>query len=376
MHSPIAPSSADCWVPCRGYVPMIARVPAPPETDESRDGTASHWVGSEALEGRPVAVGAVAPNGVVTTTEMHDGAQLWVDTVTHAATTLGLREHVQVESRLAVTSVHAECFGTTDTWLWDASTRTLRVWDYKYGHRFVEVMGNWQMILYALGVLELLGLDERNWSDVWIELTIVQPRCYRAAGPVRTWRFRAPDLVPYRNTLILAARGQMDGTGQLTAGEHCRDCPARYACPALNRAVHEVIGLSSEQYLDELHPGDLGFHLDALEAAQGLLKARISGIRGQMEARINSGKDVPGWTVERVPGHLKWTAPLDTVKLLAALYGKPLTKEEPVTPTQAIKAGIPADVVNENAKRGYSLTLARNDKLIARAAQELGHHGK
>jgi len=51
MHSPIAPSSADCWVPCRGYVPMIARVPAPPETDESRDGTASHWVGSEALEG-------------------------------------------------------------------------------------------------------------------------------------------------------------------------------------------------------------------------------------------------------------------------------------------------------------------------------------
>lgn len=376
MHSPIAPSSAERWVPCPGSVSLCQRVPEPPEGEEARDGTASHWVGSESLLGRPVAVGAVAPNGVVTTVEMHEGAQLWVDTCTRAVEDAGLQGHLQVESRLSISSVHRECFGTTDTWLWDERTRTLRVWDYKFGHRFVEVVGIWQLILYALGVLELLGLDDRNWDDVWVELTIVQPRCYRSEGPVRSWRIRAVGLVPYRDALILAANAAMSGTGALKAGEHCRDCPARHACPALNRAVHEVLGMSSEQYLDELRPEDLGHHLDALEAAQGLLKARISGLRGHIEANVRAGRNVPGFTLERVASRLKWTSPVESIRLLGAMYGATVTKEEPVTPTQAIKAGVPAEVVEEHAQRGHSLELARTDKLIARAAQELGHHGK
>lgn len=376
MHSPIAPSSAERWVPCPGSVSLCQRVPEPPEGEEARDGTASHWVGSEALEGRTVAVGAMAPNHVVTTEAMHEGAQLWVDTCRKAEFDLGLIGHLQVESRLAMPNVHDECFGTTDTWLWDERTRTIRVWDYKYGHRFVNVVGIWQMILYVLGIMELLGIDDRNWSDVWVELTIIQPRCYRSEGPVRTWRVRASDLAPYRRMLINSAREAMSGTGRLVAGEYCRDCPGRYACPALNRAVHEVFGLSSEQYLDELALSDLGQHLEALEAAQGLLNARISGIRGQIEASVRGGKSVPGWTLDRVAGRLKWTSPIESIKLLGAMYGAKVTQEEPVTPTQAIKAGLPAEVVKQHAQRGYSLELARSDKLITRAAQELGHHGK
>lgn len=376
MHSPIAPSSAECWVNCRGSVALCQRVPVPPETDESRDGTASHWVGSEALEGRPVSIGAVAPNMVTTTEEMHEGAQLWINTCSRAVEESGLQGHLQVESRLSMAQVHEQCFGTTDTWLWDERRRTLRIWDYKYGHRFVDIVGNWQLLLYALGALDLLGLDDRNWSDVWVELTIIQPRSFRSEGPVRTWRLSARDLPRYRDSLVAAAREALSPGAQLNVGPWCRDCTARHGCPALNRAVHEIQDMVSEQYLDLLSPTDLGKHLEALERAEGLLKSRISGIRGHIEAEVRSGKGVPGWLLERVEGRLKWTAPLESIRLIGALYGATVTKEEPITPTQAIKAGIPAEVVNNHAKRGQSLELARNDKLITRIAQELGHHGK
>src|SRR5690606_25074571 len=69
------------------------------------------------------------------------------------------------EQRVDIPRVHAECWGTPDFWTAvfpedeRGSKRYVRVVDYKYGHRFVEVFENLQLAAYASGVLSQLSIS-------------------------------------------------------------------------------------------------------------------------------------------------------------------------------------------------------------------------
>lgn len=61
-HAPLAPSSAEKWVHCGRSPSMEAAYPQE-DTDETREGTAAHWVLAQTLNGHTVAVGDMDPDG-------------------------------------------------------------------------------------------------------------------------------------------------------------------------------------------------------------------------------------------------------------------------------------------------------------------------
>jgi hypothetical protein len=84
--------------------------PLTEDMTKAADGTAAHWAVSEVLSGRQVDVGVIAPNGVVLTEQMCEGADLMDDAVGPE------RSSLFVEKRVAAPYVHLDCWGTPDAW--------------------------------------------------------------------------------------------------------------------------------------------------------------------------------------------------------------------------------------------------------------------
>lgn len=351
QHALLAPSSMGIVMACSGQ-PQLARLyPQDEDSQDAREGTASHWAGQELLTSRDVDVGQVAPNGVVLDVDMIEGAEMYQRAV---------REIVpapagHIEQRVDCSNVHPHMWGTPDFWHYDPVQRTLYVFDYKYGRRFVEVFENWQLIAYVAGILWELALDDR---ELLVQMTIVQPRSYHRDGPVRTWRVRAVDLRPYVNRLSGGAHAAVrdDGTynpdALCTVNPGCRDCTGRRACPALHRAAMADVDLAEAPVPFDLPPAAVGVELRMIQHAMDLLKARASGLEEQAKVAMMSGVDVPWFRLERAQGREKWTRPVAEVLALGSLLGLNLAKPpEAITPTQARKLGLSADLTATYAGR-------------------------
>ena len=192
-HSPLAPSSMARTVQCPGSVVMQQRYPEP-DGPEAQEGEAAHWVFAEQVERWPesdVAVGEIAPNGVVIDQEMLDGAAM-------------MAEHCfektpgqQIEQRVSIAGIHAQCWGTPDArgMVGMNERNWVEISDFKYGHGFVDVFENWQLMCYARGTLDEYGIDGQAEQSTTFMLSIVQPRNYHRDGPIRTWTVPALSLI-------------------------------------------------------------------------------------------------------------------------------------------------------------------------------------
>ena len=154
-HSILPPSGASTWRRCGLWVAMNQAYPQP-DTPESMEGNAAHWVFAEMLAGRIVCEGLIAPNGVVVTEEMIEGGELVVETV-RARMPVERFGPPRVEEAVAIPSIHAQCWGTPDIWAFSASPLVLEVVDYKFGHRFVDEYENDQGVAYITGIVDMLA---------------------------------------------------------------------------------------------------------------------------------------------------------------------------------------------------------------------------
>src|SRR5580658_4847961 len=139
LHAKLPPSGAFRWGDpngCPGAAAMEERYPEDTESEAAREGTAAHHYLSETLLGRQVNVGDVAPNGVPITSEMVIGARAMIQDVLRIHGTT--RGELLIEQRLNMTSVHALCWGTADGVFIDLQGGHIIVWDYKFGHRYVD----------------------------------------------------------------------------------------------------------------------------------------------------------------------------------------------------------------------------------------------
>ncbi len=379
-HSPLAPSSAHRWQPCPGSVPLEAAYPELEESPEAAEGTAAHHAGAEELLGRPVQVGDLAPNGVVLTDEMLDGASLWVNDALAVCFEHGIDlEHLQVEQRVDMPRIHEQCFGTPDTWLYAEQAGTVYLWDFKYGHGTVEHVGNWQMICYMCGILDLLGIDGRNDQLLWCDMRIVQPRAHHRDGKVRSWRVRASDLRGYFNKLNAAAHEAMSAHPHTLSGPHCLHCKAAAHCSTLKRATWSAADYLGAAVAEELDADSAGYEMQLLEHIQELVKARIHARGADLEARLKRGERVADWTLEPTYGRTTWReGEAETVLLMGDMLGLDLRKPAaPITPLQAKqlgkKNGVDMSVIDEYSHTPRTGTkLARDTNLLNRARAGFG----
>lgn len=378
-HAILAPSSAPVWGHCSGSI-IAAQAAPSPETEQTRNGTAAHWVASECLESwkagdndEPRAyIGDVAPNGVVVDALIAEGAEVYVTDVIGTLSQIpGGREALLVEFWVNMPAIHDQNWGTLD-----ASAMTpqgLFIWDYKHGHAKVDAFENLQLIDYLEGLREFYGINGLGDQHTRVIARVVQPFAYDPKGPVSEWAFMLCDIRGYVNQLRAKAHEAMTNP-TLTSGKHCRYCPARGRCPALRAAVYNLIDLvDSPLGFDTMAGGDLATEREILLRGQTMLKARLEAIEDDLTHRVKNGDGSCGLSLDSVPGRLNWTVEPGQAIAALSLFGIDITRPHCDTPTQA-RARLPAamrdafdEAVKPLTKRSRSLKLVdSSDTLAAR----------
>lgn len=372
-HALFAPSSSARVVACPGSVTMCQQVtPVPQDDKASREGTASHWALSELLLGRDVCIGQVAPNGITLNDEMIEGAEQCAEYIltrdSDEARLFGL-----VEEPLPPGDLHYNNWGTPDYRMFSYVKNILYIDDYKYGHKYVEVFENWQLINYALLALQQLGINGYDDQTLIVVMTIHQPRSYHKDGPHRNWTVKAAELRPYANILraAFAEASKPDAMVNARDLEQCEYCSARWACPAATAAGYRAMDMAYESSPLVMSHQALGIELMRLRAAQDALNARETGLSAQILAMITQGVDVPYFGIDHGAARTVWKeGAQEGVAHLAAVLGIPgISKPSVVTPAQAIKAGLPEAIVKDHSftPRGAAKLVKVDGK---RAAKE------
>lgn len=345
-HSILPPSGAAAWRRCPMWVTMNQLYPNN-DTPESLEGNAAHWVFAEMLYGNQITEGAISPQGVFVTDEMIEGAELFCDVVHKHAQGLDLN----IELNVPCTYLHPQCHGTPDVWAFNAITGALYIFDYKFGHRFVDEYENDQLVAYYSGILDVIAehldvgsgiLDDR----LTVNFIIVQPRCYYAGSPVRTWTVRGSDLRGQVVALQTAAAKALSPDPVAVTNSGCRDCPGRHACAALQKAAYSDAEFAVTSAPVQLSPSAASLELKMLERAHERLTARIGGLSEQVLTYVKSGERVPYHKAKQGYGRQRWSVPDDQVIAMGQLMGVDISVTKPVTPKQAVVKGIDETVIN------------------------------
>lgn len=130
---------------------------------------------------------------------------------------------VLIEQRLDFSRFVKDGFGTGDCVI--IANGTLYIIDYKHGKGVeVSAVENPQMMLYALGALELF---DGIYDIDTVRMAIYQPRkenvsvCVMSKDDLILWAY---------NDLMAKAELAYNGEGEFKAGEHCRFCKAKAVC--------------------------------------------------------------------------------------------------------------------------------------------------
>ena len=325
----------------------------------------AHWAFEQLFAGQPIDVGLVAPNGVVLVEEMIEGAYLFYETVLESVP-FAHHGDILVEQRMAIPRVHENNWGTPDAWFFDQGLDIIKIFDFKFGHEYVDEFENWQLLDYAAGAIDALRISGGFELFLTLELVIVQPRCYHRDGPVRRLTVRASELRGHVNQLRMAAEAAHEPNPVATVNPKCKHCSGRHACEPYQRTALQAADLSMRSVPLDLTPVAMGLELAMLKRAQAAMDGRISGLEASIDAQIRQGQRVPGWCLEPTEGRTAWGVPTQEVAILGDMYGVALRKDAVVTPKQAEKAGIPAEIIKE-----YSFNPPGAQKLVPETSTQL-----
>lgn len=355
QHAPFAPSGLARVVACPGSFNLIRNARAngltldEDDTDASREGTAAHEVAARLAEhGELMPVGSLASNGVAVTDEMVEGAEMWAAAVTPS-------NGGDFEKQIECMYIHRDCYGTPD-YAFGPEAGTLLVSDYKFGHRYVSAFENWQLIAYAIGRMP------SYLPTVRVVLQIVQPRSYHRDGPVREWVLSGHELRDYAGILHAACAKAESPEAQCDAGPQCYECPVRHACEAALHMEQSALYLSGSTIPLDAAVEAKAVRLHQICRALDHLKQMQSGITEDLSAAIRRGITVPGFTLAAGAGREKWTHEVSEVVALGAAMGVDVSKPGCITPNQARKAGLPAEIVTAYSERASgSVELVEDD---------------
>lgn len=321
-HAILAPSAASRWVACPGSIRMSAGI-VEPQTDAAAEGELAHVVCEAMLFGRETPADA--------TDEMIDGAIAYVEYIRSKVDVSQLR----VEERVA--GVHPENWGTPDAW--HLTDTELHVFDYKFGYGVVDPYRNFQLLNYAAGIIG-------KTPDMMIHLHIIQPRAYHRNGICRSWSITSDSAFGMFDQLASACIEAMRDDAKCFTGEHCAHCPGRYRCPALLRCAYSIIDRSGESLPLDIAADVMGRLLIQVRESKERLEAIESGLEQQVLSVLRGGARVPGWHIEVGAGREKWRVPYEEVCVLGDSMGIDVRKPGLVTPKQAVKVGLPREVVD------------------------------
>lgn len=306
-HARLSPSASERWLRC---TPSVAITEDMPESTSAYadEGTDAHALCQFKVE---TMLGHVIPDPRPALSyydqEMEDCSDEYAAYIQETMEKLkesGKQPVVFTEIRLDMSKFIPECFGTCDCCI--ITDDVLHIVDLKYG-KGVEVSAdhNTQMMIYALGALEMFG---SIYSTSEILMTIFQPRI----GNVSTWNISVDNLISWADgylkpRALLASRGE----GEQVAGEHCRFCKAKGSCRARADLNMELAAYDFKEppLLSNSEVGEILSRLDELTAW-------TNDIRGYAFSAISRGEEIHGWKLVEGRSNRKYT---DEEKVAAAV---------------------------------------------------------
>jgi hypothetical protein len=334
---------------------MQARYPEEGDSDEAREGNAVHWVGHQGLnaykfgkgETSPYKyVGRTDPDGTVITSDMADGAAYYLSELMPIIERTDSRLRFQAEGRIQCQTIHPHNWGTCDFWAPPGlEPGALYLRDLKYGYKYVDCR-TWQLVNYAIGVAEQIP-----GAQVF-DLGVIQPRGWHRGGGHRSYRVSREQLMgPLRETIKASVEESLRDDARCISGPHCYECRALLRCDAAHAMFGEGFRFIGTNQPEEPTVDQLSGELRLVYAAEDLIKQRKAALETEVEQRIRRGEVFPLWQLGHGRGaHRKWyPAAIEKLKALEKLGGPKLFKEEPVSPAEAERRGVPAKLMAEYA---------------------------
>lgn len=248
-HSLFSASSAKRWIHCPASISLSERVPDDETSSSFADeGTAAHALAEKCILNKKTPwafVGteiSVHGNSFEVNQEMCEVVTAYMMEILKYAS----RKHnpevtgcVNIETRFNLDWIGRKgLFGTCDASLADSKSRTIYIWDLKYGMGVpVYAEENCQLMYYALGVLGLRGVENFDKAI----LTIVQPRC-RKSG-ISSWEITKENLIKWKDEVLVPAIDEAlaDNPHFSPSQDSCRWCRGKVICPALLGEISSVV---------------------------------------------------------------------------------------------------------------------------------------
>lgn len=234
-HALLSPSAAHRWMNCPPSACLEREFPSS-SSEVAAEGTAAHALCEHKLR-KLLKLRSKRPHSDFEDDEMDRCSDDYVSFVQEQMGEIP-SPMVLVEQRLDLTRYVPEAFGTADCII--VGGDRLHIVDFKYGMGvLVEAEHNPQMMLYALGALELL---DGIYDIQTISMSIFQPR----RENVCTWSLPKEELLRWaRDDLVEKARLAYMGEGEYRAGEWCTFCRAAVRCRA---RAEEKLRLAKEEF--------------------------------------------------------------------------------------------------------------------------------
>ncbi len=379
-HADISPSGAERWWNCPGSVALIAQLKPERTTNIwSEQGTAAHELLEKALSaGRaPIAyLGQVVNKpskqaiGQVITVDRSMAASV-EEAIDYINSFRRKGDTILTEKELDIPATGQP--GHVDVAIFCPSI--IDVFDYKNGTNPVEVKGNKQAKLYALGVLEYIRKHHpKHLTTIRkVRIHIVQPRSRLAdiTGPADKETITLPELMKFSVDTKKKVAEIRAGGAPLCPGEvQCYYCPVKAQCPALAKKAVEAARMDFMSVVSKPTPPKIVttslFSKDLMDnsaignalTALPLMELWMCAVREFAARESMAGRRIPGWKVVEGKSNRRWEDEGKVIKEFKKLG----VKEDDFMPRKLVGLGAANDLLPKDKREPFFKKLCVKPK--------------
>jgi hypothetical protein len=322
------PSSAHLWSNCAAQPRLSKDLPKQQPSEYALEGRCATWLAELVLTGQATdcesMIGKAHKDGWVIDQAMAFYIQGYVDKIR------SLGGEIHVEERLTFNqnvSGFADVFNVTPS--------SVIVTDLKYGYKIVEPFDA-QPVIYGKSLADM-------YPDKSITMAIYQPRAFHPRGIYRDWTPTRQDLNQIAERFHRASFEATASHPQASPGEHCKSCPVNDRCGAMMREIYEVYTLMGGRAARPMSAQELSNEFEFIKRAEDMVVSHRKSLEAEMIARMDNGKNIPGWVREQSYGNRRWKHPRETIMLLTGGFDP--AGGSMVTPAEAERQGLHPEIV-------------------------------